>query len=853
MCILILMLSTRQAQAQDIRLTPTFESIGIELPINVDENSTCNMRFREAGGEWREGLPLFTDHETNREGFRGSVVLLEPDTEYEIELSYTINGSSLTKTATTRTWSEAFPEAEVIPISSRQELKDKLKSGSASKGYVVFDGGTNKTVIDGGDNNNALDISNKEYIIIKNMEFKGSRRSAIRIYKSNHIVVQDCDINNWGEAGNFCGKAITLNGTTYKSDGEKHAGVEVEGSSQIVVQYNTIHDPTGNSCNWESIPKKYLKEGEESHPSGPRGIAVRQKVKHSVFRYNRAYSTSQDHYFADVFNAEERGATSDIDVYGNEFSNAWDDGIEIEDENRNIRVWNNVVHSVYHGLASDRNGKKYYGPVYIWRNIFTNLQRTPSNQSGRAFKLENREGKGAIYLFNNTISGLRNYREPTGGISNNNQYNVTALNNIFDLSSGGLAYNDEMKPGGSDLPRLNYNAYSHDRTDHMIRNGWEKDSEFNVKFSYNHSGKDDDWNYYAQNEAANGTGIRIPNFIEAPAGVAVDLGAAQDGVWSMCAGPEADCTNDTNNPPPKPEPEPEPPGEPVEVTYAVVPAERAPSLSQSYWAAVPGHTFADPTGRSDNRVEFKAIWNEDYLIIGVSVDDRLPLMADPQNDPWRNDAVQLFFDPDNTGGQDWNHHQLGHRQLVQDVGGKRYSYPQGFGDQSRPYGKTTTFGYLLEVRIPWSALGEDVDAVPGLQLGFDVANDDLDESADGPTKYQFTYTGRVKEFRVPARFATLKLGEKEGAGSLSARVFSGAGARQLAVYPNPTSEGSVQLKLSGFTGETQVQVTDTQGQVVYRRVHTKRRIELAQSLPPGLYVVRVSDTQGTLTEKLLVE
>ena len=43
------------------------------------------------------------------------------------------------------------------------------------------------------------------------------------------------------------------------------------------------------------------------------------------------------------------------------------------------------------------------------------------------------------------------------------------------------------------------------------------------------------------------------------------------------------------------------------------------------------------------------------------------------------------------------------------------------------------------------------------------------------------------------------------------------------------------------------------GKVVYRGMHSEPGIELAQRFPRGLYIVRVSDAEGTLTEKLLVE
>ena len=134
-------------QAKDIILTPTFESIGIELPANVNEKSLCKVRFRPAGGEWRDGLNLFVDRYTDSEdrdkGFRGSIVLLEPNKEYEVELCYSISGgtcTSISKKVTT--WKEEFTGTRVS-VSNRADLMRKLKSGSSGN-YMIFDGETRR-------------------------------------------------------------------------------------------------------------------------------------------------------------------------------------------------------------------------------------------------------------------------------------------------------------------------------------------------------------------------------------------------------------------------------------------------------------------------------------------------------------------------------------------------------------------------------------------------------------------------------------------------------------------------------------------------------------------------------------
>ena len=1002
----VLLLMPSLVNAQTMKLIPTFESIGIELSVNVDENSLCKVKFRPNGGEWRDGLNLFVDRYTDSEdrdkGFRGSIVLLEPDTEYEVELCYGKKGGNCTPVKDkVRTWKEEFTGTR-FSVSNRADLMRKLKSGSSGN-YMIFDG-ENKAVIDAGTRNeSAINLENLSYVVLRNMKITGGKKSAVFIKNAKHIVIENCNIYEWGDDETYCGS--DYNGFV---DGGKIGGVYVYASSQVIVQRNKIHDPIANSCNWSSVPQELQdrkKDRISSHPAGPRGIALVEGVTESVFRYNYVYSDYNKratHYFSDIFNAEERGAKSDIDVYGNDFGNGWDDGIEIEGLNRNIRVWNNAIHDVYQGVASDRNTSPYHGPVYIWRNIITNLSKSPNDTKGQlaGFKLDNGVGKGGIYLFNNTISGLGNpAKDPFQGVTNSNQYNFVMKNNIFEVSDKVFRNNGTLKPSSGDL---NYNAYSNEKSKITNRSDWNKDWEdsgqFGVSFKYKKGERE--WDYYALDSGdskAQNAGTRVPNFIETPDERAPDLGAAQKDVWSMCVGLNGsrECSNGVNTPS-EPNPPTTDPKEPVLVPQASVSSERANSLEQSYWQGLPAYSFTDQTGKSDNQVSFKALWDEQYLVIGVAVKDAtLQTLAGDSIMPWKNDAIDLLFDSKSTKSTTWDH-TLGHRQVIVDISRKQHSTPKGFGNASSPHlviaqdGK----GYFYEVRVPWASLADKV-AQEGDSIGFDLANHDLDASG----KTQFTYTQRTSEFLIPSQFAKLVLSGAQAAfpaanqwyflenreygkrldidncsadgpvdmatgtntdkqwrfvsvgegyyalenecsgrwltttgeqislqagssaakkthwkliaveaanasesgwyflrnreegnhldadpsGSVDANnpgdnpdkqwrlipvgqenartglaekttvVTPGAEVRQLLVYPNPSSEGHAHLQLSGFGAQAQVQIVDAKGQVVYQGVHTESQINLAQRFPGGLYVVRVSDARGSLTQKLLIE
>jgi hypothetical protein len=69
------------------RLSSTFNSVGIEVPFQADmnHNATAGLSFRRVGeSAWRNGLPLWPTYDPSGAAFYGSVLLLEPGTQYDI-------------------------------------------------------------------------------------------------------------------------------------------------------------------------------------------------------------------------------------------------------------------------------------------------------------------------------------------------------------------------------------------------------------------------------------------------------------------------------------------------------------------------------------------------------------------------------------------------------------------------------------------------------------------------------------------------------------------------------------------------------------------------------------------------
>jgi hypothetical protein len=108
----------------DLELAATFECISVYSNFSDDDNDNnqATVEYREVGGSWKQGMALIVDRRPTVEPYtqenpfinqwRGSIIGLEPDTEYEVRVTYNdTDGVSGTNpvTGTIRTRSEDIP------------------------------------------------------------------------------------------------------------------------------------------------------------------------------------------------------------------------------------------------------------------------------------------------------------------------------------------------------------------------------------------------------------------------------------------------------------------------------------------------------------------------------------------------------------------------------------------------------------------------------------------------------------------------------------------------------------------------------------------------------------------------
>jgi hypothetical protein len=422
---------------------PTFHSIGLYWSGVGGEGVPAKVEFRESGaGAWRKGLDLWYDPR-NRE-YRGSLVELKPASIYEVRLS----AGAATETLKARTWSEAFKVKRTVevPAGATQLVIEAKDSGGAEEGYVVF---TGKTI-----GENCITVrQGAHHVVIRGFELKDCKRYGVFIERDSNgrvdaqthdIVIEDNRISGWG-------RAQEKNPEVGADDGAIHCNYwhekdDARRPDRIVIQRNTIVDPRHTANPWRTGTAK------AKHPAGPQGVMFERCGRNHVIRYNEISSSNGNRYNDGIGGGENFSTAgfpwADSDIYGNRISQVYDDAIEAEGGNRNVRIWGNYLDQVFIAIA---NAATAVGPLYVWRNVsnrmggMNNPDIAPDREErGPFIKAGSNNAAasgGRAYYFHNTAlqpppaNGARYAMGAGWGInkSGGTLVNVVSRNNIWQI------------------------------------------------------------------------------------------------------------------------------------------------------------------------------------------------------------------------------------------------------------------------------------------------------------------------------------------------------------------------------------------------------------------------------------
>jgi hypothetical protein len=320
--------------------------------------------------------------------------------------------------------------------------------------------------------------------------------------------------------------------------------VSLAAAERLIIQRNKIHHPRygANSWSW-------------GHPAGPQGVTLNSCGGNHVIRHNEFYSSDMKHYFNDAIgggeNFSDKGFPNyDTDIYGNIIKHVWDDGIEAEGGNRNVRIWGNYLDNTGTAIATT---VVHNGPVYVFRNVY-NRSRMRSESapdaddrnafaksgSGRGF------GGGRRFVFHNTLLQAPPVSGATlpsgagvglvGPSSTEILNNTVSRNNIWHIWKPNWAAIDEQGGTGND--------FNYDLANGQVRSsrgsevnglvgtptyasgaGWSSEANGNYQLAPSSLGFD--------------KGVKLPNFNDGFTGNGPDVGAHEGGTANMKFGVSA--------------------------------------------------------------------------------------------------------------------------------------------------------------------------------------------------------------------------------------------------------------------------------------------------------------------------
>jgi hypothetical protein len=501
---------TSSLPSTGVRAVPTFHSIGLYWTSPSGAGSSgCNVQYKAAGeSAWKKGYAMWYDSRNNE--CRGSLVHLDPGTDYEVQMG--VAGQQMSRGIVTRTWTEEFPIGRTVYVQPGQTLN--ITQGGTKDGYVLYTPapGTSGVI----DSQNAQDYNvrvSAPYVIVRGFTLRGARMDAVRMLPgARDVVIDRNNISGWGRS----------RGGNLGVDRDAAVGARCDSSFQLertILQNNTIHNPRYGSNSWSS-----------GHPEGPHAISYWACGANHVFRYNRITSTS-GHYYNDAIGGGSNFSSvgfpfADTDIYGNHIANAYDDGIEAEGGNRNVRIWGNYIDDTYITIASTAT---HIGPLYVFRNI--------SGRTGTFGKSGQKSGygEGRRYFFHNTIlqvsgganSGIKgNTNEPmTNSISRNNVWHMSSSNSMAIGMIGGSANSFDY-----DMSNGNMRPYSGAQPNGIAAS---------PTYASGHGPASGGGGFYQLAPSSRGydAGALLPNFNDSYTGAKPDLGAHESGAGQMRFGP----------------------------------------------------------------------------------------------------------------------------------------------------------------------------------------------------------------------------------------------------------------------------------------------------------------------------
>jgi hypothetical protein len=398
---------------------PTLIALGVQLLLTGDDDhdSQVTVRYRAQGSTtWRAGPPLFRVRpetvagRTVPEQFAGSIFELTPATAYDIELHATDpDGTDQTLTLSGTTRDVPRDPATPHPKSVKDAASLKAALSAAAPGDVIT-------------------LANGTYAGTFGIDASGAADSPIVVRgESEEGVILDgggCTGCNVLEVyGGFVHvESLTL---AHASRALRFQGTGTEGN--VVRRVHALDVTLGFGSNPDQRDYYICDNDLEGRLSWPAvysddgGMHANDDGIHvegngHVICHNRLVG------FGDALKIQQDGARA-VDFYGNEVLSAYDNGVELDASEGNVRCFGNRFTNTYATLSFQ---PIFGGPAYAIRNVVVNV----ANEQMKFHALGGtppEEPSGVLVYHNTFVSPVNALADHTSDTS----HHFVIENNLF--------------------------------------------------------------------------------------------------------------------------------------------------------------------------------------------------------------------------------------------------------------------------------------------------------------------------------------------------------------------------------------------------------------------------------------
>lgn len=431
---------------------PTLTALGVQWPVSGDDDHDAQVslryRVKGSGAAWRDALALIRVHpevvagRTVEPQFAGSVFDLLPATTYELELRATDPDGAVDQTTILEATTRAVPRDPASPnqktVTDVASLNSAMgaaapgdvielangtyagtfswsKSGTAQNPIVVRGASAGGVVLDGG----------------------GTTGNVIEVYGS-FVHLERMTVQNGNRGIRF--QTAGAEGNVVRRVHLRAVRLGI-GSKQDQKDFYIADNDVEGLLRWPAV---YSDDGG-SHANDD-GIHV--EGDGHVVCHNRIVG------FGDSMKVEQDGARA-VDFYGNEVLSGYDNGLELDGSEGNVRCLRNRFTNTYATLSFQ---PIFGGPAYALRNVVVNV----ANEQMKFHALGGTpplEPSGIVVLHNTFVSPKNALLNSTGATS----HHFVVGNNLF--FGPAAPENDKTVDwlGPVDDGSFDYNAYFPDK------------------------------------------------------------------------------------------------------------------------------------------------------------------------------------------------------------------------------------------------------------------------------------------------------------------------------------------------------------------------------------------------------